>query len=96
MQRGCIVIAQLQRIPTAGTLIEIQTCGLVRMVMDGQEICFWLDNASPRELMNLSLFLRSEILDRLSDDRVIIFEYLKIINGELDARVNAMACMGRY
>ncbi len=90
------MIAQLQRVPGAGTLIEIQACGLVRILVDGQEIQFWLGDASSEELVNLILFFKDEIHNRLVKNRDEIFQYLKIINGELDNRVNEMACMGRY
>ena len=86
------MIMELQKVPAGETRVEVQDCGLVTMRVNGQEIQFWLGDASSEELVNLILFFKDEIHNRHAENRVEIFGYLKTINGELDARVNAVAC----
>lgn len=86
------MIMQLRKVPAAGTRVDVQECGLVTMWVDGQEIQFWLGDASSEELVNLILFFKDEIHNRMAENRVEIFKCLKVINGELDNRVNVMAC----
>lgn len=88
------MIMQLRKVPAAGTRIKVEECGLVTLWnVDGkEEIQFWLHQASDEELVNIILFYKDEIHNRLVENRVEIFKCLKVINGELDNRVNVIAC----
>ena len=86
------MIMELRKVPAAGTKIEIEECGLVSMRMpDGEEILFWLSEADDGEIRRLILFLKGEV-QRLVENRVDVWRYLKTINGVLDMRVNMRAC----
>lgn len=86
------MIMELRRVPPAGTQVEIEGCGLVSMRMpDGKGIRFWLAEADDGEIGRLILFLKGEV-QRLVENRVDVWKYLKTVNGELDMRVNMRAC----